>query len=88
MTSYPSTSDTFEAKVLFYEGRGSDEGGESPMPDDERSSVSNRRIETMENTYTISCVFLYSARLRTLGVYMLRDRCLLTSLLLFTCAFI
>ena len=75
-------------KALFCKGRGSDEGGESPMPDDERSSVSNRRIETLENTYTISCVFLYSARLRTLGVYMLRDRCLLTSLLLFTCAFI
>ena len=52
-----------EAKVLFYEGRGSDEGGESPMPDDERSSVSNRRIETLENTYTISvCISLTSDR--------------------------
>ena len=39
MTYFPFYPNTLEAKVLFYEGRGSDEGGESSMPDDERSSV-------------------------------------------------
>ena len=39
MTYFPFYPNTLEAKVLFRKGRGSDEGGESSIPDDERSSV-------------------------------------------------
>ena len=39
MTYFPFYLGYLEAKVLFCKGRGSDEGGESSMPDDERSSV-------------------------------------------------
>ena len=39
MTYFPFYPNTLEAKVLFRKGRGSDEGGESSIPDDGRSSV-------------------------------------------------